>query len=567
MSLLSGARALNTDGALEFARQHVNRDVVYSFTKKERRVLDLFCSNTDKHVFLIENLPSNVCASLLAMYSRLKNKRGLRGVLVDVLIPNFLAGELDIVQAQYAGETERFLKEHDITSLQEFVSFSDETKDAFSVFLDSVTGVPEYIIKFSNGRRVKRFLEKYLDAYGHNSIARLGYAVICYEQISQLAAKTIEHPRAGAGFIELSTRYVDMKTADYYDIVGELKASGVNDADEVTEALNDCAEIYVRQMEEYTSYLQGVYPDAAEGAIFGEVCDVLANVLPAATHTSVGVCISGEGIKSLIKCLLLERLPETTALAEFTLRELEDRSGLGQFARHVVPTAYEWRTMDYLDADTFHERGASQAGAFFTTSRKEIEHALANGLEVYGKSFKVGSGAFIRAITEGRGAYDKLPPLFENALVRHSYLTTMRTWREIQRHVLCSHGRTLLTPLLGFFKHNKPISDSLLKDFRRAASASEANWFWLDSEQVTRETLQYILPMGFNVGCTIVSNLRQAEFFTWQRSGSNVNNEARQVALGLDTAITAAIPWWPDVSRTDRTPAYRLARETVGVPI
>lgn len=563
------AVASQTGGALDFARAHVRRAVPYRFTPREQMVLELFFSNTDQHVFLVENLPSNVRASLLAMYSRMKNERGLRGVFVDVLVTNFLASNLESVIANYPDDTPRFLRENHIRTLDEFADSSGEAAALLREFLESSTGNPGYIRKFANGDKTRKFLSTWLDQYGHNSIARLGEVVVCCEEISILAAKALEHPRAGAGFIELSTRYVDMTKASWYPIAGEIRAAGQHEM-QIEDTFRMFAHVYLTQMERYTQFLGELYPDASEGAIFGEVCDVMANALPAATNTSVGCVVSGEALRSLIKCLLLEGLPETTALAEAIMAELE-QSGLGQFARHVEPTEFEIANSGYLNIDSFFDSffATQPAWTRFENVASEIEDTLSESFMAWR-----GADGFNRWVasqqlgTQRRSTHDKLPPVFENTLMRFKYTTTFRTWREIQRHVLSQNERTLLTPSLGFFQHSKPISDELKGEFGRIQVVTEATHAaFVAGGGVSLETLQYLVPMGFHVGATHTSNLRQLEFLCWQRSGWNVNHEARQVILGFDAQALKLLSWWEIVSRTDRTPAYRLAREKVGVPI
>lgn len=556
------AMAPRNAGALDFARNHVNRPVPYSFSAYEKMVLDKFCSNTSRHVFVLENLPSNVRASLLAMYSRMKNERGLRGVLVDILVTTFLASHLPQVAEDYQGDTTKFLKDRGIGGLDEFVSSSGKATELLSDFLAGCAGNANYIKHFANGERTRKFLSTWLDQYGHNSIARLGEVVVCCEEVSILAAKALEHPRVGAGFIELSTRYVDMTKASWYDIGGEIVAGG-EVALQIEDTFRMYAHVYLSQMENYSTFLHELYGDASDGAIFGEVCDVMANALPAATNTSVGCVVSGEAVRSLIKCLVLEGLPETTALAETIKRELEG-SGLGQFARHIDPTEFEVANTHYLSLDAFIGEGNRP----LSWNAEEQVSAVLDAFRMW----KGPNASFADWILEQeqnpREKHDKLPPMFENVLARFKYVTTFRTWREIQRHVMSQNERTLLTPSLGFFKHTKPISDELKLEFERVEGVAKLmHSSYVAEGAVSLNTLQYILPMGFNVGATHTSNLRQLEFLCWQRSGFNVNHEARQVALGFDAEVLEKLPWWKSISRTDRTPKYRFAREKVGIPI
>lgn len=561
--------------ALAFARSHVGRPAAYRFTEHEEEALELFFSNTTRNLFLIENLPSNVRASLLAMYSRMKNDRGLRGVFVDMLLPSFLV----TLSPPAREEMEReklsiadYLRKYRIQRLDDLFVQIPDMLTVFDMFCASVTGDPEYIREFANSERIRTFLAMWLDAYGHNSIARNGEVVICFEQVSVLAAKAIEHVRPGAGFIELSTRYVDMTQASWYPIAAELsEASLVPDCIEVNGLLRRCADVYLEQTAAYTSYLEGIYPDAQPGGVFGEVCDVMANALPAGVNTSVGCVVSGEALRSLIKCLMLEGLAETTALAEALVKELEG-AGTSQFARHIEPTPFEMRLTGYLRCDPFLG-STSQLGCgnLADWDVRAAEDALWDSFALSGIQGDTVGQMIDEIMGMDRGEHDKLPPMFEDATVRFAYKTTFRTWREIQRHVMARHERTLLTPYLGFFSHDKPISAELVKAFTGiAGQARRVHAEILAANKgVPRilDMLQYLLPMGYNVGATLTTNVRNAEFLTWQRSGHNVNHEARQVALYMDQVLSSKFAWWHRASRTDRTPAYRLAREKYGVPI
>ncbi len=556
-----------TEAQLAFAREHVRRTVPYGFTENEKTALRPFFSNLDRHVFLVENLPSNVAASMLAMYSRIKNARGLRGVFADVIALSFLASEHPAVGQEFAGDTEAFIKAKGFASLDDFIGFDPDSWGIWLNFRQNLCSDPEYLKRFANGARTRRLLETYLDKYGHNSIARMGTVIACFEQVSTLAAKALEHARVGAGYIELSTRYVDMRTAAWYPVGDELTAAGFAVEGDLEALLRGCADVYTGQAESFTDYLQGLYPDVPRGPIFGEVCDVLANALPAATYTSVGCAVSGEALRSLIKCLLLEGLSETTALAELLLDELA-QSGLGQFAQHLEPTPWEQAQARYLDWGAFKGLVGKPGSLLTPWTHEDAERAIADGLGFLG--FGGGDVELMlekAGLFEPRGDHDRLPPLFENAVVRFARLMSFRTWREIQRHVCSSNERTLLTPYLGFYQYDKPMPESLAQDFGLIAHDTLRVYDRYLGQKVEPETLQYVVPLGFNVGTTHLSNLRQMEFLCWQRSGFNVNHEARQVVLSFDDDILRRLPWWKKISRTDRTPAYRFAREAVGVAL
>src|SRR3989338_478758 len=97
---------------LDLAREFVFRPVGFKWTPNEERVLRLVFTNSERRVFFMFSLPANVVATILAMYSRIKNKRGLRGVFVDSFLPQFLATRIPALEEKFGGSEIKFLKEN-----------------------------------------------------------------------------------------------------------------------------------------------------------------------------------------------------------------------------------------------------------------------------------------------------------------------------------------------------------------------------------------------------------------------------------------------------------------------
>jgi hypothetical protein len=115
----------------------MKREVQYSFNEWEKEVLLRFFTNTDKKIFFIRILPPAISATLMSMYSRIKNPRGLRGHFVDSLLVLILANFME--QFQNVGDDvlpiERFMKENKISNIKAFIAYSEETKRIYNDFL------------------------------------------------------------------------------------------------------------------------------------------------------------------------------------------------------------------------------------------------------------------------------------------------------------------------------------------------------------------------------------------------------------------------------------------------
>lgn len=556
------------------AREDVDREVPYRFTANEVLALMCFFTSLNQRVFLMHGLPSNIMTALAAMYSRMKNKRGVRGTFVDSFLPALLASTLDEVQAEpWNGDGVAFLKDKGIKSLDAFLDYDLRGTQgpllAFTAFLQSIRIDPKYIRRFTSAKRVRDFLSLWLDKYGHNSIGRMGHVCICMENISILAAKSIEWVRPGAGHIELSTRFVDMNGAEFYDIAAELEILGAKPK-EAREFMARCFDRYafLSGGDAFNGPLPTFYRDRysrfyeadASGlttGIIGETCDVLGNLLPAATRTSVCTAVSGEALSSVLRHLLLDGTPENAAIVKAIIREA-GKIGADQYCRHYEPTPMNRRGWAYLSHNRDQYPGEPTLFSHPPTVAGYESILTAFGLK---DGFEgAGTMADIAAIlfAEGRTDHDKLPGEFEDALVSFCGCMSFRGWRDLQRQGLSSHRRTLLTPRYGFYEYDKPHPDALREAFN--ATDREGTDVWNALDTIPPFMRQYFLPLGFKVGYTFGCNLRQFEFCSWQRTDWSVNHEVRKEFMVMEREFRRLAHWWPEFSRADLEPAFVFAR-------
>ncbi len=564
------------------ARAYIGASLGYQFTENERRIAAPFFTNLDRRVFFMHTLPASVGSTLLAMYSRMKNPRGLRGVFVDSFIPQFLATQLSSFSQEYEGKEDKFLKDRNITSLDTFIGHNDEAKKLFDEFLKRCTIDPEYLKLLGQSSKAQNFLSTWLgEKFGHNSIARTGSLWLCCEKISALTAKTLEWSRPGAGYIELSTRYVEMSGAGCYPVEAELEQYGVDPA-LVTKARDNAFTAYATLAGEkndgpFPQFLRESYANAykdspkdLESGVFGESCDVLGNLLPSSVLTSVGMCVSGESFAQVLAHLLLDATPENIALAEQILSESQ-QVGAKEFAKFYEPTAWTREHWQYLGTERFMdlaEVGMAQALPLVSYGREEIEQVLGASL-----SMRPGLSADLSQILSSggfkndRSRFDKLPAEFEGYSVAFRGLMTFRGWRDLHRMGFCTHLRTPVTTKLGFYQYDKLAFGPLQEAFERISQEQVTLEKVMEEKGVPAILRQYPLSLGWNIGFTVGANLRQWEFCNWQRSKPSVNHEVRQVFLSVENYLRQLLPWWAEVSRADVTPAYAFARGMLAVPI
>ncbi|MDO8572582.1 MAG: FAD-dependent thymidylate synthase [bacterium] len=523
-------------------------------------------------------------AVLLAMYSRIKNPRGLRGIFIDSFLPQILGSFTRECTEQFGDNVENFLKERDIKSLDQFITHSTETSELFNSFLRSIHVDPKFLALFASAEKLRKFLSTWLDKYGHNSIARTATLHICFEGISILAAKSIEWTRPGAGYIELSTRYVDMSGKDLYPVENELRILGVHPdfCDEVSEESKRCFEVY-KSLEGdawngplpqfLAKQYQNIIPvDKLKQGVIGETCDLLGNILPCSTLTSLGGSFSGESLVTLIQHLWMDMLPETNAIAEAIIAEA-NKVGANQFLRHLETTPWQEAMWNYLSPVN-----GTQASFSVIPSLAYTEKALMSVLTLQEELWKSKSiEEVIRILSlNPRGEYDKLPREFETVSVGFYGGMSFRGWRDLQRMGLCAHKRGLVSAFNGFYTYTKPAPQVLIEAFNHihlkngsietrllyAAKTHREN-----DRKTMRAIMQYPLVLGNMVPFYMTGNLRQMEFCNWQRSKPSVNHEVREVFLSFEYELRNAYPWWGKISRADTTPAYVFARGDSDIPL
>jgi thymidylate synthase ThyX len=570
-----GSHNLSTS-ALFHAESWYQERVDYSFTNREKLVLKKSFTNISRRVFFVHTLPPSVTAALLSMYSRLENARGIRGHFVDNLLPLILLGmsekfsrdnlipeELKIL----VGEMQKFLKQHDLSTLDKFCEYSDEFQNLFNEYCLN-TNNPMYWEELASSPRTRQFMSLFLDKYGHNSIARPVMLTFCVEEASILAVKSLEWVRPGAGYIELSTRFVRMDKAKVYPVWNELPNIPLQNL--VKKNIEDSLRLYQAHMQSgrLEEFFQATHKHLVPekeiaAAVKGEACDLLGNLLPAATLTSVGVSVSGESFSSLIKHLYLENTPETWALAKVIVHESRQVGG-DQFLNHLEISDWEESCWSYLDWSRFTEDVSdfgvrlSKMISWHGTSADDASKILSVSAFDLLPSF---------SMKTTRNPYDKLPSQFENISGLFRGVMSFRGWRDLHRQGFCNHMRTYLTPELGFYQYDKPMPVWLREDFEGVHHRDQEIYNAMVAEDVPPLIREYPLALGNLVGFHLGGNLRQMEFVCWQRSKFSVNHEVREVVLDMDQILQETYSFWSEISRTDRTPVYVFARTSKGIPM
>lgn len=554
------------------AQEYVLQPVSYSFTNKEKLIIKKFFTNHDKKVFFIRSLPPAVSTTLLSMYSRLKNERGIRGHFVDNLLILILTSFLpEFKNDEDTKGIQKFIKENGINCLDKFIEYSEETKKTFIEFLVGTNANAEYFKGIASSPKIRQFLSIFLDKYGHNSIARTGQEIIGIEDISLLAAKSLEWGRPGSGYIELSTRYVSMEGKALYPVWDEISCINMEIAQIVKNQIEWLIDEYRSGMREgknsfsswlFEKYVSKIPEEELKSAVFGEKCDVMGNLLPCATLTSVGVSVSGEALPELIKHLILDATPENHAIAELIMAESE-KTGANQFLRHITVSEWKKHFWRYLDPHRFtNTECTSSVKLIGGPTNDELEKCLHVLFSHYDDSSSIEN-----LFSVPRDPHDKLPNHFEFMAVGFSGIMSFRGWRDLHRMGFSTHFRTLVTPYLGFYRYDKPAPEWLNKKFKKIACQNRIHYEMIREYGIPSVVAQYPMALGNNIGFLYGENFLQAEFSNWQRTKFSVNHEVRQIFLAMEKLLRKKYPIWEKLSRADMTETYAFARTKIGFPL
>ncbi|HET7476566.1 MAG TPA: FAD-dependent thymidylate synthase [Dermatophilaceae bacterium] len=292
-----------------------------TFTEEEQAVLRRYCTNLDRPVFALVNLPEVVKGALFARYSR--SPKSLRRLFLDEFVVDLdMAGDLTV---------------------------------------DATMGVA----------RAEQLYDRVFLEYGDDSVAQLGGVHLACEQASNLLTKVLERGRLMA-YLEQSTRYVayDARLANgryrYYRdptvAASPLSARYVGDMDRLFDT-------YAELVPAMKDWFAARHPKEAGDSDFvyvqsikAKAFDAVRGILPAAALSNVGIYGTGQAYEQLLLRMRASALPEARSYAAMMLEEL--RKVIPSFLKRVdLPDrGVAWSA--YLEANdaAMHEVAARLLG-------------------------------------------------------------------------------------------------------------------------------------------------------------------------------------------------------------
>ncbi len=535
-------------------------------TPDETRRVEPFFTNATRSIVALRNLPEVIKGALFSRYSR--TAKGVRRLFLDEFLPRADLG------------------------------MSDPARETPAV----------------DAARAADFYRRILSDYGDDSVGELGGAHLACQEVSQIAAKAIEHGRIGVSYLEKSSRYVpfDDKVNGQYRYYRPRKILESALGAEYVATLDAFFDAYARNLSRMIEHLTQRYPIASlefENAATGDVtryteihdddflksaqaayrqavraraCDMLRCFLPLATLTNVGVWGNGRALEYLLIRLYADPLDEMQTIARAAHFELEQV--IGPFVKRANDEKGKTFQTYLRDA---RERERDLAREFLprnvapTDQKVTLVRYDAAALErivaaiLYGGSelpktkildrvCELGDdekARIIRAyVGERKNRRHKPGRAFEHAVYEFDLLVNIGEYRDLQRHRVVTPDRQMFTTAHGYV-----VND----DIDRVPEI-RADYVWcMEQAALLHQRLanempfeaQYVVPFGYRVRYNLRMNLREAYHLIELRSVPQGHPDYRNTAQEMFRAIQAVHPALVEPMRfVDLTPDVPLGR-------
>lgn len=538
------------------------------FTKDEAFFIEPFFTNLDKNIFAAKYLPSEVLGALASRYSR--SQKGVRRLFYDEYIKPILEPDLEEADWKSIKESETMKKE--LVSLVEYLH---------------THGGWEAVV---NSKRARDFFQKWLAAYGDDSIAQLAGAHIFLENVSNIATQVLEDFRIGFAPLEKSTRYVmfNQKIDGRYLFFVDPDLARSSFGREYVQAMNMLFKRYSDSIEPLSRYLRKKFvreddqsDRAYQSTLNAKACDVLRYYLPAATLTNVGFFGVGQAFEYVITKCYAHPIAEIRQIAKAMQTELMkvipsmvDRASSPRgkiYQRYVSKTEKDLEKMakkldsrlstldsgpsvDLVEYDADAEDRVV-ASILYKYSNQQYE-SIKNKVKSMIKAQKL---AVIKKAVEGRQIRQhRLIRAFENTYYKFDIVANFGAYRDLHRHRMLTQERQRFTTELGFDVPPDLVSAKLDKPYVDAANKVDKLYHRVKKKYP--DQAQYLVMMGNRMRWYQWENLRELGWEAELRTGSQGHPDYRKIEQEKVRAVKKVHPSLVQALKFVDFNDYQLAR-------
>jgi thymidylate synthase ThyX len=525
------------------------------FSESQLKILNRYVTHTTSNIFALRNLPEVIKGALFSRYSR--SILGLRTLLLKEFILN------------------------EETAFANIAGFSSQEADESHDIEDQIMAI----------RKAQNFYDRILDGYGDDSIGELGGAHLALENISMLAAKSIEDCRIGGSPLEKSTRYMyfDQKFQDEYLFYREpiLMTSAYRDL--YVSTCNHLFDTYSRLIPGVTEVIEKNFPRdpaisnvAYTAALRAKVLDCLRGLLPASTLTNMGVYGNGRFFETMIQKLNCNDLAELQDIGKKAYQELG--KVVPSFIRRAESSHKHQKTFSHFTEQLESELKAmsQQHDAFLdkmqTPGVKLIcydpdspyrvaaallfHHTDVGLLELQEYCRKLSDEELSRILEASSQCREnrrhKSPRALEHATFTFEMLADFGIYRDLQRHRMLTQERQLLTCNFGYYIPEE-LKDTPMEAEYAAAMEQAKKAYDVIVKELPEEA-QYVVPMAYNIHWYFHVNLRALQWLCELRSSPAGHPGYRHVAQEIAKQVSVVLPQFEKFFKFVDYEGYMLGR-------
>ncbi|MDQ6677352.1 MAG: FAD-dependent thymidylate synthase [Acidobacteriota bacterium] len=405
----------------------------------------------------------------------------------------------------------------------------------------------------------EKFLESYYFQYGHQSIADLGHAVLCFENISELAATEIEDEPLWDGQAK-STRYQDFSKTGFITPADLTAEDATAYGEAARQLLTAYAETHALELERLRSTLprpESMKADAYERNLVARAFDVARYFLFWGIPTNVGQVTSIRTLEKQIRRLGASQFLELRTLASEIAEACAARpdcvwsEAIGEplaptLAKHADPDTHspqaqaalrQWAQQNLQIPQQMPRQEApkvdlilpaEQLAEIAATLLYPVTHHSFRALyETVIQWPRARQAEVLDAALQSRSRRDDLLREFRTAPFCFDMVIDLGAYRDMHRHRRCQQFRQDYTATLGFeARVNAPAIEKALSV----------------AKTLTQPAAQYLLPFATKARFLFKMDFAEAEYIARVRSGVKGHFSYREIAWQMKLRVEEQLP-------------------------
>lgn len=382
------------------------------------------------------------------------------------------------------------------------------------------TGGLKHHLEILEKRGADKFMSNFYVGYGHKSIGDCGSITIFVEGVSMLAAKAIQQQKLYSGQ-EASTRYIDFSKQLFIDPTHSELGN---------EILEMQREFYLSALEPTIEKLKIDHPiqdgekeTVYDKAINARAFDITRGFLPAGASTNLAWHSNLRQISDHLLFLRHHPLQEVRNIAD----------AVEQAVLEYTPSSFTTKRYELT------EKYQDEIAKYYYYNHNDNSHENLAEIEL---SCDIDEDELIkyRDLINSRPPKTELPQFVSfTGDIKAKFLLDFGSFRDLQRHRGIDQKMPLLTTQYGFHEwYLQELPENIrvqaiehLEKLQKKIEEIESKF------NMSREELQYFIPMGYNISNQIRGNLTSMIYMVELRATRFVHPTLRDVAKQIGEYI------------------------------